>query len=181
MTPSLSPPHVVVTGLMGIGKSTVADALAQALDRVHRDSDHDLQRLFARTGAELASAHGVAELHRLEAAVLLGALAGDPPVVISAAASVVEDARCRDALARTAVVVVLDAPVVVVAERMATGRHRRPMDLDELTALARRRGPLFDLVADVRVDATAGQDQVAAQAVAAVAPLLDRPPDGQVR
>ena len=60
------PIHVVVTGLMGVGKSTVADAVAAALGRRHRDSDDDLHRLFTQTGAQLAADHGVEELHRLE-------------------------------------------------------------------------------------------------------------------
>jgi shikimate kinase len=147
-------PHIVVTGLMGVGKSTTARALAESLDLPHRDSDDDLQLLFATSGVDLARCHGVDELHRLEAAVLLGALAADIPAVISAAAWVVEDPRCRDALARRATVIVLDAPLDVVAARIATGHHRRPMDRAELQRVATRRAPLFEEVADITVDAT---------------------------
>jgi len=147
-------PHIVVTGLMGVGKSTTARALAESLELPHRDSDDDLQQLFAASGAELARRHGVDELHRLEAAVLLGALAATNPAVISAAAWVVEDPRCRDALARRATVIVLEAPLDVVAARIATGHHRRPMDRAELERLATQRAPLFETVADLSVDAT---------------------------
>lgn len=174
MAPFPTDRHVVVTGLMGIGKSTVATALATALGRAHRDSDRDLQRLFGRSGAQLADDHGVPELHRLEAAVLLGALAGPEPVVVSAAASVVEDRHCRRALRRTAVVIVLDAPITVVAERMASGSHRRPMPLAELDALAERRAPLFDQVADGRIDAEPGPQEVSTAALSAVNQLLGR-------
>lgn len=146
--------HITITGLMGVGKSTTARVLAESLQLPHRDSDDDLQRLFAVPGAELARSHGVDELHRLEAAVLLGALAADTPTVVSAAASVVEDPRCRDALARRATVIVLDAPLDVVSARIATGRHRRPMDRTELGRLAAQRAPLFAAVADIAVDAT---------------------------
>lgn len=158
-------PHIVVTGLMGIGKSTTARALAEFLDLPQHDSDEDLQRLFAVSGAELARRHGVEQLHRLEAAVLLGALAAPEPAVISAAASVVEDPRCRDALARRATVIMLVAPLDIVAARIATGHHRRPMDRAELERLATRRGPLFEAVADITVDAADDPEMVVAMIV----------------
>lgn len=159
-------PIVVITGPMGAGKSTVATAVAEALGIPHRDSDHDLEALTGKPGVELAAAHSVAELHRLEASVLLGALADDRPTVVSAAASVVEDAWCRTALAARATTVVLTAPVDELIRRAATGAHRRPMAADELTALMARRQPLFDAVADLTVDAREPADDVAAAILA---------------
>lgn len=158
-------PHIVVTGLMGVGKSTIARGLAQSLDLTYRDSDDDLQQLFAVSGAELVRRHGVDELHRLEAAVLLGALAAADPAVISAAAWVVEDPRCREALARRATTIVLDAPLDVVAARIASGHHRRPMDRSELEQLALRRAPLFETVADVTADAIDDPDVVVSKII----------------
>ncbi len=166
---------MVVTGLMGVGKSTVADAVAAVLGRAHRDSDEDLQRLVARTGAELAADQGVAALHRLEAAVLLGALADAEPLVVSAAASVVDDVWCRRALVERAVVVVLTAPVEEIVRRAATGDHRRPIDLDELTDLAQRREPLFAAVADLTVDASPPPADVVDDVLEQLGPLLHRP------
>ena len=156
-------PHVVITGLMGAGKSTAAAAVAIALGRPVRDSDVDLHALFGRSGAELAAEHGVDELHRLEAAVLLGALAGDEPTVISAAGWVVEDPGCRRALARTAVTVVLSVPVDELVRRIRTGSHRRPVDRSELAGQAAHRGVLFDEVADVVIDAATAPDEVVRQ------------------
>jgi shikimate kinase len=158
-----APPHLVITGLMGVGKSTVATAVSRALGRAVRDSDVDIETLFGRTGRAIAADEGVDELHRLESAVLLGALASDQPLVISAAAWVVEDVRCREALARRARVVVLKAPTDEVLRRIAAGDHRRAMDRRELEALAVRRRPLFDLVADTTVDAVGPVEDVAAE------------------
>jgi shikimate kinase len=146
--------HVVITGLMGVGKTTAAIGVAHALALPYRDSDDDLQRLIGRTGKEIADALGVDELHRLEAALLLGALASPDRLVISAAASTVEDPMCRAALGRTAVTVVLEATVDVVLGRSAAGSHRRDIDRITLDQLADRRDPLFHEVADMIVDAT---------------------------
>ena len=156
MPPDAHHPHLVVTGAMGVGKTTTARALATRLGYRRRDSDADIETLFGATAADLAGRAGVDELHRVESAVLLGALADDRPSVIAAAAWVVEDPRCREALARRATVIVLDAPTETVIARARTGGHRRPIDRSELEALLSRRAPLFDHVADLRFDATSG-------------------------
>jgi shikimate kinase len=155
--------HVVITGLMGVGKTTASTGVADALSLPHRDSDDDLRRLVGRTGKEIADALGVEELHRLEAAVLLGALAAPDRLVISAAASTIEDPMCRAAMGRTAVTVVLEAPLDVLVERSPAGSHRREIDRTELEELANRRDPLFHEVADVVVSATQSPSDIVAE------------------
>jgi len=159
-------PHIVVLGLMGAGKSTVATALGARLSWPVRDSDADIEALTGRTGRSLAAdpAEGVEALHRLEEAVLLGALAAEQPTVIAAAGWVVESPRCRAAMARRAEVIWLDVPVDVLAARMATGQHRRSMSLADLEATAAHRGPLFAAVADFRLDAGEPAEKVAVAA-----------------
>lgn len=148
------PVHLVILGLMGVGKSTTAQAVASARELPYHDSDHDLESLFGVTGAQLTVKYGIDELHRLESAMLLGRLANDQPSVISAAAWVVEDDRCRDALKRRAFVAVLHASTDEILRRMETGVHRRVMPRSELVALAERRRPLFAAVSDLDLDAT---------------------------
>lgn len=152
----LSPvrPHLVVLGMMGVGKSTTAKAIAAQHHVPAYDSDDDIETLFGMTGGEIAAERSIDELHRIESAVLLGRLANEQPSVISAAAWIVEDPRCGEALARRAQVAVLTAPVDEILRRMATGAHRRSMDRAELVALAERRTPLFAAVADYQLDAT---------------------------
>lgn len=163
--------HIVVTGLMGVGKSTTASALASELRRVTpvdwllRDSDEDLEALFGVSGDVLTQRYGVDELHRMESAVLLGALAASEPTVISAAAWVVEDERCRTALERRARVVVLDLPLEHLPERIATGDHRREIDIEAMAILAQRRDPLFEQVADLRLSALQPTEELVATLV----------------
>lgn len=151
MTGSADRSHVVITGMMGSGKSTLADAVAGALGRPVRDSDRDLEQRTGRTGAELATEVGVEALHRMEAAVLLEALADDQRCIISAAGSVVEDAACRAALRQRAFVVVLDASADLLQARIRWGDHRRPMSRQEIETLIDRRSPLWDEIADVTI------------------------------
>ncbi|NNE96948.1 MAG: AAA family ATPase [Acidimicrobiales bacterium] len=153
--------QIVITGLMGVGKTTTATAVAKRLSLPYRDSDDDIHRLLGRSGRQVAEQLGVDELHRLEAAVLLGALASPQQQVITAAASTVEDPLCRATMGHTAVTVVLTAPLDTVIERMRDGRHRRSIDRAELERIASRRDPLFNEVADMIVAVDRPADEVA--------------------
>lgn len=146
---------IVVMGLMGSGKSSVARLLAAALDRSLRDSDPDLAaRYGGRTAAETFVLEGADVLHERESRHLREALAQTPPAVIAAAASVIDSPADRTALG-PALVVWLDAPASVLAERMRSGEHRPHFEPDleaMLTTQRARRGPLFAEVADLTFD-----------------------------
>lgn len=144
---------VVVMGLMGAGKTSVATILARRWGRPLRDSDVDLEHRYGRTAATLAGELGKDGLHDLEAEHLLLALEERPRAVIAAAASTIDREPCRRALG-DALVVWLDGSPSVLATRHRLGGHR-PLYGDDVTAMlvamdATRR-PLFDEVADVRV------------------------------
>lgn len=147
--------HVVLVGSMGVGKTTVGSLVARHLDRPLRDSDTDF-RTSHRNARELAAGQGVDALHRLEADLLLDALASPTPLVIAAAASVVDDPRCLDALrARASFVVWLWAPPELLVPRLDSGDHRRDLGPDPaaaLAALADRRDAGYRAVADARVE-----------------------------
>lgn len=149
----MSDPHIVVTGLMGVGKSTLGRALADALGWPYSDSDDDIERLLGRSGRAFAGSEGVEALHELEAAVLIGALARPEPHVVSAAASVVENDLAVHVLSRNAYVIRLYLSIEETLDRQAAGSHRRQMDEAELVALAERREPMFMAIENHRVDA----------------------------
>ncbi|MHA3702387.1 shikimate kinase [Jatrophihabitans sp. YIM 134969] len=160
---------IVVLGLMGAGKSTLAHALGDRLGRPVRDSDEDIERDEGRTAAEIAAADGRDALHDIEARVLLDALA-DPTVVVAAAASVVDRAETRAALA-TPFVVWVDAPVEVLRARFESRAHRPRYEQDVghmLRAQLASRGPWLEQLADLRVDATRPVGDLVDEVVAAL-------------
>ncbi len=149
----ISDRHIVITGLMGVGKSTTGMAVASTIGWPYVDSDDDIELLLGTSGRDLADEDGIATLHRIEAAVLLGALARPQPHVIGAAASVVEDLVVVRALARRAFVVRLELSIDETLARQASGTHRRPMERLELASLASKREPMFRELEDLRLSA----------------------------
>jgi shikimate kinase len=167
--------HVVVVGGMAVGKTTIARALADRLRRPLRDSDVDLALARGREGRAVAQVEGVAALHRWEAQHLLEALASAEPVVVAAAASVVDDDRCLQALAAP-FVAWLRARPTTEAQRIESDDHRRRLGDDPaaaLAALAARRAPRYAEVADVTVDVDAlAPDAVVEAVVSVLSPTL---------
>lgn len=165
----MSPQHVVITGMMGVGKSTTAAAAATALSAPLRDSDEDIMALFGQSGNEIAESQGVPALHTIEAAVLIGSLGSAESTVISAAASVIENEACTVAMARRSFVVFLEASVDEVVKRAATGIHRRTIDSDEVGELMARRTPFFHDCADLVLDATRPTEELSESILRALA------------
>jgi shikimate kinase len=149
--------HIVITGLMAAGKSSVGRRLAGRLGREWRDSDVDIEAATAMTVRTLRDREGVDAMHARESAQLLDALAATEPSVISAAASVIDDPACRSALGAPGVAVVwLRAHPEILAARFASADDHRPAYGDSITAFlaeqAARREPYLTDVGALVID-----------------------------
>jgi shikimate kinase len=164
--------HVTLLGLMGSGKSSVGRELAALLGWPLSDSDELIEREQGATVRELSERLGVDAMHGFEAEHLLGALSAPEQSVVCAAASVVDDDRCREALKRPDVFVVwLEVNAGRLAARFASGPHRPVFDPDAERMFRRQlaeRGLLFAQVADLRVRADRGDAARVAARVANV-------------
>lgn len=153
---SVEPPHIVLLGLMGAGKTTVGRALADRLELPLSDSDEVITRRCGATVHDLNERLGTEGMHRLEAEHLLGALADPEPSVICAAASTIDDPGCRRALqSPDAFAVWLRGTAHLLASRFGAGPHR-PVFGPDAEAVFRgqvaERSRLFAAVADLQVD-----------------------------
>jgi len=147
--------HLVLVGMMGVGKSTVGRMVASELDRPLFDSDEMIEERTGRTVREIWSADGEATFRALETETLLEALAEPEQSVIAAAGGVVLSERNRKALTGAdAHVVWLLADVDVLLDRVRNGMHRPLLDDDPEGTLRRmyvERESLYQEVADAIV------------------------------
>ncbi len=146
------PVHLVLVGMMGVGKSTVGRAMACRLDRPMFDSDEMIEARMGRTVREIWVADGEPAFRALETDVLLDALRSEEPSVIAAAGGVVLSETNRQALrVGSAHVVWLSADIGVLLERVRHAGHRPLLDDDPEATLRRlfdERAPLYQEVAD---------------------------------
>jgi shikimate kinase len=160
--------HLVLIGMMGVGKTTVSRVLSERLGRPVLDSDAVIEARTGRTVREIFADDGEPAFRSLETEVLLEALASPTPSIIAAAGGVVLSPVNRTALAESnARVVWLCADPATLVERVRSGAHRPLLDDDPAGTLQRmftEREPLYREVADaiVRVDQRSVSDVVEA-------------------
>jgi shikimate kinase len=163
--------HVVLLGLMGVGKTSIGTIVAERLGRPLIDGDERLAEMTGgKTAAEVTDERGLEALHDLEAEIALAALATAELSVIGPASSVCESAAVRDALAEH-FVVWLRAPVDYLVANATQKSHRPLLDRGDPVQLFEEQIavreplvlPLTELVVDV---ATLTKDEAADQIVA---------------
>jgi shikimate kinase len=128
--------RIILVGMMGVGKTTTGRLLAERLDWPYLDSDEQVMADTGRSVPELFAERGEAAFRAEEERVLAEALAGEGPVVVSAAGGVVLSPANRELLARSGTVVWLRADPGVLAGRVGDGAGRPLLDDDPASALS---------------------------------------------
>ena len=164
--------QILLVGMMGAGKTTVGELVAQRLGWEYRDSDDDVEAATGLSVPALFARDGEAAFRQAEAVALARACAGDDPVVISVAGGAVLRADTRALLRQSGTVVWLRAEVETLADRVGDGAGRPLLDGDTEQALAELdavRRLLYAQLADAVVDVDdKSPEQVAAAALSAL-------------
>lgn len=138
MTSLAADQHLVLVGMMAVGKTTVARLAAERLGRPALDSDEMIEQRTGRTVREIFADDGEAAFRALETEVLRLALASDRPAVIAAAGGVVLNPDNRAALKGShARVVWLLADTATLLQRIHSAGHRPLLDDDPAGTLQR--------------------------------------------
>lgn len=161
---------IVLVGMMGVGKTTVARILGGRLSLPVLDTDELVERACGKPVSRIFADDGEDAFREMEMKEFRDALARKAPCVIAAAGGIVVRDRNRevllDARARGhAVVIWLRAGVDDLVTRTASSGHRPLLGVDRegsIRRLTAEREAMYALVCDSEVDTTGrSADEVA--------------------
>jgi shikimate kinase len=175
LPPELSPTlrHIVLTGFMGAGKSTVGRLVAARLGWTFLDLDDHLEARAGLSVPEIFALHGEAHFRRLESSALASAL-GQPRTVLALGGGTPEVLTNRLLLEQTpgTVTIFLDAPFPTLFDRCVLQEVSRPVLADPAAAELRfaARHPLYRRLARHTIGtADATPEETALALIAALA------------
>lgn len=157
--------HLVLIGLRGAGKSTAGRATADLLARPFIDLDDRATAVCGADAATCFATRGEQAWREAEAEALHAALAESTPSIIALGGGTPTAPGAEESLGEarhrgTIRVAWLDASPETLAARIGTDPDRPALtELDplaEMREIDRRRRPVFERLADERVDATTG-------------------------
>jgi shikimate kinase len=147
--------HLWLIGMMGAGKSTVGQELAERMSRPFVDVDDEVTSQAGRSIAELWNDNGEHHFRALEAAAV-ERIADGPPAVIATGGGVVLDQSNVTTMRSSGRVVWLAGRVATLERRVGSGTGRPLLAAgdaaDHLAALLDTRREHYGDAADVTID-----------------------------
>ncbi|HEY1444056.1 MAG TPA: shikimate kinase [Acidimicrobiales bacterium] len=165
--------HILLVGMMGAGKSTTGQLVADRLGWGYRDSDADVAAMTGLSVPELFARDGEAAFRKAEAEVLSSACADERPLVISVAGGAVLDPANRALIAKSGTVIWLRARPETLGRRVGDGAGRPLLGDDPTAAMVRlltERAPLYAELARLVIDVDDLTPSEVAERILAAAP-----------
>lgn len=164
--------HIVLIGLMGSGKTSVGQQIAEALDVPLVDVDDVILERTGMTVRQLWERGGEVAYRPLERDAVLHVLVDQRPVVLATPAGAVMDHLVREGIEMADTFTVwLRAVPETLAARVAPSDHRPLLGQDPLGTLrqmAEERSATYEDLADLVLDVEhRSPEQLAAAAIAA--------------
>jgi shikimate kinase len=170
---------IVLTGMMGVGKSSIGRRLAARLNIPFVDADTEIEKAAGMSIPDIFARHGEADFRGGEARVIARLLDGGPQVLATGGGAVM-NADTRAAIKAKGVSVWLSAEFDVLMRRINKRKNDRPLlqtadpaaTLRELLAV---REPVY-AQADITVQSREGpHDAIVAEIMTVLAAFLNAP------
>ena len=158
---------IALTGMMGSGKTTVADLVAARIGREVIDTDLEVEAETGRSISDIFEEDGESRFRELERDSVVEACTRRDVVIALGGGAVLDEGNV-EALHESAWIVLLEAPVEVLGDRVADARGRPLLQTGaELAPIWEQREERYRSTADATVDATAPPPEVAMAVLAA--------------
>ncbi len=159
--------RIVITGFMGSGKTTLAQALAERLNFSGLDLDQIITERERRSPGEIIEEDGEAAFRDLETHALSTVMQSGFAFVLALGGGAWALERNRKLIReQNALTIWLDVPFELCWQRIAAAGNRRPLASDQQTALNlyKLRWPLYRLAEfHLRADAEDSADDLVAE------------------
>ncbi len=147
--------HLVLIGLMGVGKTSVGQECARRLQRPFVDTDDLVATAAALSVADIFATKGEVGFRTLERIAVADVCASPQPLVVACGGGTVLDPDNRRALRAAGLVFWLRAPTATLLTRVGDGSARPLLQGDpeaSLTRLGRLRQMTYEAASHVSVD-----------------------------
>jgi shikimate kinase len=124
--PLLDRRSIVLTGMMGVGKSSIGRRLATRLGIPFVDADAEIEKAAGMSIADIFARHGEADFRSGEQRVIARLLEGGPQVLATGGGAVM-NADTRALIKTKGVSIWLNAEFDVLMRRISKRKHERPM------------------------------------------------------
>jgi shikimate kinase/3-dehydroquinate synthase len=141
---------IALVGFMGAGKTTVGKELAGRIGRSLVDLDAEIEEQLGATIDEIFRGRGEAEFRKIEERAAATALKLEGAVVVLGGGAVQAE-RTRELLRKRSITLWVDVDVETAWKR-AGGERPLARDEQDFRELYERRRPLYEEVADARVE-----------------------------
>lgn len=135
---------------MGAGKSTIGPELAARLGRPFVSTDALVEKATGTTIPQIFAERGEPEFRALEEQIAGEALARREPAVVELGGGAVLSERTREALASSALTILIETTAEEAWERVAGSSRPLAQDADAFARLHRQRAAVYEAVADAR-------------------------------
>jgi shikimate kinase len=168
---------IVLTGMMGVGKSSIGRRLSARLGVPFVDADIEIEKAAGMSTADIFARHGEADFRSGEARVIARLLDGGPQVLATGGGAVMNP-DTRAAIKAKGISIWLRAELDVLMRRINKRKHERPLlqTADPETTLRNllaAREPVY-AQADLTVHSReVPHDAIVAEIVAALAAFLN--------
>lgn len=166
------PCRVLLTGMMGSGKSTVGRFLSETTGWPYLDNDELVRLSHGATSRQILAERGEAQMRGVESDALARGIQAPAPAVIGVAAGTILDPSNRERLRAGGIVVWLRADADALEARAMDADHRPWLDSGGgswIHDTVVERDPLYASVADIVIDTgTKTAEESAAEIMAAL-------------